>query len=184
MEYTIEFQEVEINYIIIRITPSIQDLTDLMIECFLNCKEYKDFTIERLDDYGTIYKITPTKALRIYDEISIHLKGQNIYSNDIKIYLCKEYRENKGLFVSAIPTLSSGKYDIGIDSLNDTELKRRVENQVICNGINEESSYIKIEKESYNVNENINLNINIFDNANTEAPDGSYFIYVKIEEIT
>lgn len=182
MEYVIKLIEIEINYIIIEITPAIKLLSSSLLKCFLNCRNYEDFTIQSIDEMDTIYKIMPKKNFTIYDEVGLCIKGENINSNYIKVHLCKEYKDNKGLFVYEFPEINSGNYTFNLESLNDTNFKIEVHNQVICNGVSDQS-YISTEKQNYSIDENINLKINIFDKDNKKAPNGKYFIYVKIEEI-
>ena len=58
MEYVIKLIEIEINYIIIEITPAIKLLPSSLLKCFFNCRNYEDFTIQSMDEMDAKYIYT------------------------------------------------------------------------------------------------------------------------------
>lgn len=180
---SITSEYIDINYINIALSPGITDLTKVNFNISLNDTVFIDFSLEKVNMDGTLYKIIPYKPFSIYDEVRIEINKSNYSINALKIYISKYFYNGGGIFLYDVPQIPSGVYGLSITKINDMDFLLTSDPITICNGINKDLSYIQTDKPIYSLGEPINLSVNLFDNDNLKVPNGKYVIKLKLEKL-
>ena len=179
--YLIKFLETNATFLRIYISPSLNNLSSTDLKVNVNNITFTDYYLELIGD--SEYKITPTNAFSIYDEISIFIKNdiKKIISNSIEVCLCKMFNNWEEFIPYTIPDLESGIYNIATESLNELDFNISTDDITICNGISTDSSLTFGQYDSQN--KLLPLNIKLLDSNKMPAPKGGYIINFKFEKI-
>lgn len=183
-QITISIYEMNLNYIIIKLSRPLEALNKSDITLLLNQQNYNDFSFEMLS-FGELYKITPNAPFTPYSQVTIAINNNSFYSNMLTPFYSKKYINNTSDYYVRIPeNLSPGIYKMKLLYMNDVPLTIQSTEIVISRPINPNYCNVTPNKLTpYSVNETIILTLTLKDILNQSIPDGLYEIEITSKKL-
>ena len=178
-EIVLVVENVQLNYIEFSLLTGIINLSKENISLIVNDKNYSNYSIEDISNNGEKYKIIPMGKFTKYDSVSIQINYNNMFSNRVKIFICKFFENETDMDIRIIESMP-GEYKLTLSNVNDIPFGVQSENFTVSLPLNMDFCVARLNGSSqYNIGEEIVFNIELRDVDGELVPDGNYLMEVE-----